>query len=66
MTLMLCYRMPAFWKSEQQLIRRIALCFLHIFFSAITRKYGSVEKFMEQELGLGKKELAVLRKKYTI
>jgi protein-tyrosine phosphatase len=39
---------------------------LHIFFSAITRKYGSVEKFMEQELGLGKKELALLRKKYTI
>jgi protein-tyrosine phosphatase len=39
---------------------------LHIFFSAITRKYGSVEKFMEQELGLGSKELAVLRKKYTM
>lgn len=39
---------------------------LHIFFNAITSKYGSVEKFMEQELGLGKKEIAVLRKKYTI
>lgn len=39
---------------------------LQIFFSTITRKYGSVEKFMEQELGLGKKELAILRKKYTI
>jgi protein-tyrosine phosphatase len=39
---------------------------LHIFFSAITRKYGTIEKFMELELGLGKKELAELRKKYTI
>jgi AraC-like DNA-binding protein len=28
MCLMLCYRMPAFWKSEQQLIRKIAICFL--------------------------------------
>lgn len=28
MVLMLNQRMPAFWKSEQQLIRRIALCFL--------------------------------------
>ncbi|OQP54267.1 hypothetical protein A4H97_22515 [Niastella yeongjuensis] len=28
MTLMLCYRMPAFWRSEQQLIRRMSTCFL--------------------------------------
>jgi protein-tyrosine phosphatase len=39
---------------------------LQIFFKAIASKYGSVEKFMEQELGLGSKELAVLRKKYTM
>jgi protein-tyrosine phosphatase len=39
---------------------------LQKFFSTISRKYGSIEKFMEQELGIGKKELAVLRKKYTI
>lgn len=39
---------------------------LQIFFSTITAKYGSVEKFMEQELGVGKKELAELRRKYTI
>lgn len=39
---------------------------LHIFFNAITRKYGSVENFMKQELGLGRKELAALRKKYTM
>ncbi|HEY1202901.1 MAG TPA: helix-turn-helix transcriptional regulator [Niastella sp.] len=28
MVLMLSHRMPAFWRSEQQLIRRIAICFL--------------------------------------
>lgn len=39
---------------------------LQIFFGAITTKYGSIEKFMEQELGVGKKELAELRRKYTI
>ncbi len=39
---------------------------LHIFFGAIKNKYGSIEKFMEQELGIGKKELALLKKKYTI
>jgi protein-tyrosine phosphatase len=38
---------------------------LHIFFSTIIQQYGSVEKFMQQELGVGDKELAVLRKKYT-
>jgi protein-tyrosine phosphatase len=35
------------------------------FFHAITKQYGSVENFMSQELGLGKKERATLRKKYT-
>jgi AraC-like DNA-binding protein len=30
MCLLLCYRMPAFWKSERQLIRKIATCFLII------------------------------------
>lgn len=39
---------------------------LHSFFGAITSKYGSIEKFMEQELGMGSKELAILRKKYTM
>lgn len=39
---------------------------LRIFFGTIKSKYGSVEQFMEQELGLGKKELALLKKKYTI
>jgi len=39
---------------------------LQTFFKAIIQKYGSMEKFMEQELGIGNKELSVLRKKYTI
>lgn len=39
---------------------------LHIFFGAIKNKYGSIEQFMEQELGMGKKELTLLRKKYTM
>ena len=39
---------------------------IRTFFGVIANKYGSVEKFMEQELGIGSKELKVLRKKYTI
>lgn len=38
---------------------------LHIFFGAIKNKYGSIEQFMQQELGMGNKEIAMLRKKYT-
>lgn len=38
---------------------------LHIFFGAIKNKYGSIEQFMQQELGMGSKELALLKKKYT-
>lgn len=36
------------------------------FFKTITEKYGSVEMFMDKELGVGKNELSVLRKKYTM
>ncbi|WP_350340179.1 tyrosine-protein phosphatase [Paraflavitalea speifideaquila] len=38
---------------------------LHIFFGAIKSKYGTVEHFLEQELAMGSKEIAMLRKKYT-
>ncbi|MNR54804.1 hypothetical protein D3C85_1750570 [compost metagenome] len=38
---------------------------LQIFFKSIEKKYGSIENFMEKEMGIGKKERAVLRKKYT-
>lgn len=38
---------------------------LQIFFKSIEKKYGSVENFMEKEMGIGKKERAILKKKYT-
>lgn len=38
---------------------------LRIFFGSIKNKYGSIEQFMEKELGVGSKELAMLKKKYT-
>ena len=39
---------------------------LEIFFRTITEQYGSIEKFMEQEMGIGKKEIKILKAKYTI
>lgn len=38
---------------------------LEIFFKSIEKKYGSIEKFMKKEMGIGKKERTILRKKYT-
>lgn len=38
---------------------------LQIFFNAIKKKYGSLENFMEKEMGIGKKETEILRIKYT-
>ncbi|NLR78393.1 tyrosine-protein phosphatase [Chitinophaga eiseniae] len=38
---------------------------LHSFFSAIKGKYGTVENFFEKELGIGEKERAILKEKYT-
>ncbi len=35
-------------------------------FTAIEREYGSVEVFFNKELGIGAKEIAILRNKYTI
>jgi protein-tyrosine phosphatase len=35
------------------------------FFSSIATQYGSIEKFMEAELGIGNQELQTLRNKYT-
>jgi protein-tyrosine phosphatase len=35
------------------------------FFNALTAQYGSIDNFMEKELGIGSKEKAILRKKYT-
>jgi protein-tyrosine phosphatase len=39
---------------------------LDIFFETIKTEYGSVEAFMQKELGVGEKEIAVLKQKYTI
>lgn len=38
---------------------------LQAFFGAIRSKYGTIERFFEQELGIGEKEVAVLKEKYT-
>ena len=38
---------------------------LQIFFNSIKKKYGSIEHFMEKEMGIGKKETIALRVKYT-
>lgn len=38
---------------------------LQSFFSALAAQYGTVENFMEKELGVGPKEVAILRSKYT-
>lgn len=40
--------------------------YLRGMFSAIVTKYGSVENFFDKELGVGPKELKLLKKKYTI
>lgn len=38
---------------------------IRTFFKAIIDQYGSIESFMEKELGIGKKETMILRKKFT-
>jgi protein-tyrosine phosphatase len=38
---------------------------IRTFFASISKEYGSVEQFMDKELGLGKNELKALRAKYT-
>ncbi len=39
---------------------------LDIFFNALKTEYGSVEAFMQKELGIGERETKMLREKYTI
>lgn len=39
---------------------------IRVMFSSIEREYGSIEAFFKQELGVGDKEIAQLRSKYTI
>ena len=40
--------------------------YLREMFSAINAKYGSVEGFFKQEMGIGEKELVELKRKYTM
>ncbi|MFY0254098.1 tyrosine-protein phosphatase [Chitinophaga sp. 30R24] len=39
---------------------------LHSLFNAIKNRYGTVDNFFEKELGIGAKERALLKEKYTI
>lgn len=36
------------------------------FFDGLKKQYGSIEAFLQQEMGIGPKEIAILRKKYTV
>ncbi|KFE97078.1 tyrosine-protein phosphatase [Chryseobacterium luteum] len=38
---------------------------IRTFFAAINKKYGSIENFFQVEMGIGPKEVAVLKQKYT-
>jgi len=38
---------------------------IQTFFAAITKKYGSIEKFFQVEMGIGANEIAILKQKYT-
>ncbi|MFX5812870.1 tyrosine-protein phosphatase, partial [Acinetobacter baumannii] len=39
--------------------------YLEATWQAITKQYGSIDAFLEKELGVGKKEKEILRKKYV-
>jgi protein-tyrosine phosphatase len=54
--------------TEAQISQAMALRpeLLHVFFQSIRNKYGSVENFMQQEMGIGPKEIALLKQKYTV
>lgn len=39
--------------------------YLETTFAAIIKRYGSVDQFMKQEMGIGPKQLKILRSKYT-
>lgn len=53
--------------TEEEIIDKMSLKpeYLKAFFDGITTKYGSIENFMQSQLGVGSKEVALLRKKYT-
>lgn len=54
--------------SKEQISDAMALKpeYLRIMFGALKQTYGSVENFFAKELGIGEKEMSVLREKYTM
>lgn len=55
-------------KSVAEVQKEMALRpeLIRIFFKTIKAQYGSIENFMDKELGIGKKEIGILKKKYTV
>jgi protein-tyrosine phosphatase len=53
--------------TEEQVEKQMALRpeLIRIFFDAIKQQYGSVEIFLQQEMAVGPKEIALLKKRYT-
>lgn len=53
--------------TEEQVQNQMALKpeLIRSFFGGIKTQYGSVENFLQQEMGIGSKEITLLRKKYT-
>lgn len=53
--------------TEDEIKKQMALRpeLIRNFFSTITTKYGSVENFLQVEMGIGPKEISILRQKYT-
>lgn len=53
--------------SEERIEKEMALRpeLIRSFFAEIKEKYGSVENFLQQEMAVGSKEIALLRKEYT-
>jgi len=50
-------------KLESMMLLRPEL--IRNFFSSISNQYGSIENFLEVEMGIGERELNILRTKYT-
>ncbi len=53
--------------SEEQVRKEMDLrpALIHSFFDAIRSNYGSVENFLQREMGIGEKERNLLKEKYT-
>lgn len=54
--------------TEAEIEKEMALRpeLIRAFFDGLKNKYGSIENFLQQEMGIGPKEIALLRKKYTV